>query len=224
MHEQLINIYEHMRDFGLKSLSHANYHASCWSPENPNWAELSVIQAAHAAEILVKARIAQEHPLLIFEHIPKSKNRSALELEHLFEDGKTIRYHDLPERLWASAGIRLANLSLWESFGKLRNTIQHFTYPPNKDFSHLTFEFIFGVLDPLLHHSWGLHAVDFNEDYEPYAYLVPNLISREIEFSVSKELIKDWLNQEDMYDIAWPADNPKYKEKMINRFAEAKAL
>lgn len=198
MQEELLNIHEHMRDFGLKTLSHANYHAACVSPDNPNWAELSVIQAAHAAEILVKARIAQEHPLLVFEHIPKSKNRTSLELEHLFEDGKTLRYYDLPERLWASTGIRLADQSLWESFGKLRNIIQHFTYPPNKDFAQLTLEFVFGILDPLMLGSWGLHAIDFNEDYEPYAYFVPSLIARGIEFSPSEGFVKDWQAQTDM--------------------------
>ncbi|MTJ52431.1 hypothetical protein FJR38_07000, partial [Anabaena sp. UHCC 0253] len=33
---------------------------------------MCVVHTAHAAEILLKARIAQEHPLLIFSKLPKS--------------------------------------------------------------------------------------------------------------------------------------------------------
>ena len=32
--------------------------------------------------------------------------------------------------------------------------------------------YVFEVLDPFMHQCWGLHAVDFNEDYEPYEYYV----------------------------------------------------
>jgi hypothetical protein len=63
---------EHIRDLGLGALSHANRHAAYAAVKNPKWPELSVLQASHAAELLIKARIEQEHPLLIFEQLPKS--------------------------------------------------------------------------------------------------------------------------------------------------------
>lgn len=59
-----------MLDLGLGALAHANRHAAYAPMENHRWPELSIIQAAHAAELLIKARIAQEHPLLIFEKLP----------------------------------------------------------------------------------------------------------------------------------------------------------
>lgn len=60
-----------MRDLGLGALAHANRQAPYYG-DNPSWPDLAVLQAAHAAALLIKARIAQEHPLLIFEHLPRS--------------------------------------------------------------------------------------------------------------------------------------------------------
>ncbi|MHB1418062.1 MAG: hypothetical protein ACYCX4_00515 [Bacillota bacterium] len=95
-----------MRDLGLGALAHANRHAA-YTAENARWPELSVLQAAHAAELLIKARIAQEHPLLIFEQIPRSTKvvGNQLNIEDLFKQGKTIQWAELPERLWAATGI-----------------------------------------------------------------------------------------------------------------------
>ena len=52
-----------MLSLGLGALAHANYHSGYTTDTNDKWAELSVIQAAHAAELLVKARITKEHPI-----------------------------------------------------------------------------------------------------------------------------------------------------------------
>lgn len=125
MNKELEEIPKHMLKLGLSALAHANRHACYWSIENDNWAELSVLQAAHAAEILIKARIAEEHPLLIFEQFPKISDEK-VDMVTLFEKGKTIEWSDLPQRLWASAGIKLPNIEMLRSFGKLRNGIQHF--------------------------------------------------------------------------------------------------
>ena len=82
MNPELESVYEHMLKLGLGALAHANYHSAYWAPENEEWGELSVLQAAHAAEILIKARIAQEHPLLIFEDFPKLADQE-LSLIHI---------------------------------------------------------------------------------------------------------------------------------------------
>lgn len=74
----LKGIWEHIRDLGLGALAHAHRHAAYAAMENPRWPELSVLQAAHAAELLIKARIAQEHPLLIFEQLPRFTQASGL--------------------------------------------------------------------------------------------------------------------------------------------------
>jgi hypothetical protein len=61
MNPELEKVHRHMRELGLAALAHANYHATFMSFENDKWFELSAIQAAHAAEILIKARIAEGH-------------------------------------------------------------------------------------------------------------------------------------------------------------------
>src|SRR5207237_5120886 len=99
----LKGIWEHIRDLGLGALAHANRHAAYAAMENPRWPDLSVLQAAHSAELLIKARIAQEHALLIFEQLPRSTQASGamLDLGDLFRQGRTLQWPDLPERLWA---------------------------------------------------------------------------------------------------------------------------
>ena len=101
MDDSLKSVHKNMVRLGLGALAHANWHAHYFSHENRVWSELSVIQAAHAAEILIKARIAQEHPLLIFEQMPKPNSELGphLTYQKLVEQGRTFQYFDLPDRL-----------------------------------------------------------------------------------------------------------------------------
>jgi hypothetical protein len=115
-----------MLGLGLGALAHANWHANYHSFENDWWSELSVLQAAHAAEILIKARIAQQHPLLIFEHLPKPPAvKTRLSLEHLLEQGRTYQYSELPDRLWAATGIMIPNREIAST---LRDTSRDFFF------------------------------------------------------------------------------------------------
>lgn len=215
MEDELKLVHEHMLNLGLGALTHAHWHAAYHSFENDNWAQLSVLQAAHAAEILIKARIAREHPLLIFEHLPKpnGSDSNKLNFKHLIENGRTYQYADLPDRLWAATGLRLPNISTYQSFGRLRNAVQHFASPVDVDVSKLTLEFTFGVIDPLIHECWGLFAVDYNEDHEPYTYFVAHLIRRGIRFLVSPGVIeyKKWI------EFDWPKNDIEYKNEMSRR-------
>lgn len=131
MHPDLKNVAEHMKDLGLGALTHAMRLSLYSDPGNPFWGELSVLHGAHAAEILVKARIAAEHPLLIFDEIPRSTQTGGelLAFEDLVQKGRTIEFQDLPERLWATTGQRLTEPSVFKEFGRLRNAIQHFASP-----------------------------------------------------------------------------------------------
>ncbi len=213
MDKKLHEISEHMRQLGLGALAHANWHANCGDCSHTRWwPELSVLQAAHAAEILIKARIAEEHPLLIFEQLPKSgpEERGVLSFEELVGKARTLQFSELPDRLWASTGKRLKNLQRYHSFGRLRNTIQHFAAPNNVDVSQETIEFIYEVVDPFINECWGLFAVDFNDEADPYAYLVAGLVERGIEFLVSPGVLVDI----DQIELKWPSDNPAYKAKM----------
>jgi hypothetical protein len=212
---ELEKVSSHMRSLGIGALTHANYHANYWSAENDKWSELSVLQAVHAAEILIKARISQEHPLLIFESLPRSTQVDGgyLELRHLVEKAKTIQYSDLPERLWAVTGIQIDNTDIFHSFGRLRNSIQHFVPPQNIDFSFKTLEFIFGVIDPFINKCWDLYAIDYNEDHEPYIYLIEGLIRRGIMFLVSP----DSLDHIEACSFEWPSENDEYQAEMMQR-------
>src|SRR5258708_34639167 len=108
MSNELESVHVHMIGLGLGALAHANWHANYHSEDNRYWSELSVLQAAHACEILIKARIAQEHPLLIFEQLPKAPpDQASLSLRRLIEGGRTFQFSELPDRLWAPTGVRL---------------------------------------------------------------------------------------------------------------------
>jgi hypothetical protein len=219
LNSELSEISDHMFELGTSALAHANWHANYMSFENHMWPELSVLQAAHAAEILIKARIAEEHPLLIFDQVPKSTqvDDSKLGLKHLFEKAKTIQYSELPERLWAATGIKLKNIDAYKKFGYLRNSIQHFASPSDVGCSEETRKFIYQVIDPFIHDCWGITAVDYNEDHEPYIYLMANLITNGVEFLVSNAAA----NNLQYTELNWPNEN--YKQLMLKRFKQAGA-
>lgn len=200
MNPKLKDIWEHILRLGLDSLTHANRLAAYSPYMNDSSLVLSVPQAAHAAELLIKARIAQEHPLLIFEQLPRSRRAAGdlLDLEDLFQQGRTLQWSDLPDRLWAATGMTIPNLKSYEEFGKLRNGIQHFGAPVDFDVSETTLRFVFGFIDPFIHECWDLFAVDYDEDIEPYVYFIPTLITHEIKFLVSQEAaetFEDWEEQ-----------------------------
>lgn len=213
----LAGVSRHMRDLGLAALAHANWHAGFISFENPYWSELSVLQAAHAAEILLKAKIAEAHPLLIFENIPRQKGASSEELnfQDLLENGRTYRFSDLPDRLWATSGLKLSGEKQYREFGRLRNQIQHFTHPDDNDLSRRVLEFVFEVVDPFLNSAWDLYAVDYCEDYSGYGDFVTGLIERRIPFSVSPGLADEWASLE----IKWPPDSDAFRANIEERVA-----
>ena len=182
MNPALRDVSGHMVGLGLNSLAHALRLALYRSPDNECWSQLSVLNAAHAAEILVKARIADEHPLLIFSQVPRSTQADGdlLNYGDLFGSGRTYQYNELPERLWAVTGIRLANAGAFQEFGRLRNTIQHFA-APSVDASQATLDFVFGVLDPFINAEWDEFAIDHNEEMgDHYGHIFETLVQRNI--------------------------------------------
>lgn len=215
MNPALHGTWEHIRRLGLGALAHANRHSNYAAFENDAWADLSVVQAAHAAELLIKARIAQEHPLLIFEELPKTTTTtgSVLELRDLFERGRTYQWSDLPDRLWATTGIKLPDVTIFKSFGRLRNGIQHFSAPEGLDLSAETVKFIYQVIDPFINECWNLFAVDYDEDHDPYVYLIGSLFRHEVPFLVSPGAAKCV----DYWDVDWSAASPAYDKEMKRR-------
>ncbi len=133
---------------------------------------MCVVHAAHAAEILLKARIAQEHPLLIFSKLPKSNpSKDALTLIDLLEGGRTLSYEELPDQLWATTGIKVERLNQYREFGRLRNQIIHFSMTNANALDTLTLRYSLEVLDPLVESFWGRSVIDFikNDPHPSYA-------------------------------------------------------
>jgi hypothetical protein len=205
MDPELLKISGHMKDIGLGVLSQAQKNAFFMDYiTRLNEGVFSVIQAAHAAELLIKACIAEQHPLLIFSQLPKSINidNDLLNFPALFDSGRTLEYNELPERLWATTGYKIPNLGTYNSFGKLRNGIQHFAVP-NVDFSQLTGEFIYTVIDPILEKFWRLYAVEYCDDEEPEINLVTVLIHRKIKFRYPekwKENVEEAIRETQKWD------------------------
>ncbi|WP_446396700.1 hypothetical protein [Coleofasciculus sp. E1-EBD-02] len=132
---------------------------------------MCVVHAAHAAEILLKARIAQEHPLLIFDKLPQSNpSKDALTLIDLLEGGRTLSYEGLPNQLWATTGIKIERLNQYREFGRLRNQIIHFSMTNVKALDMLTLSYSLEVLDPLVESFWGRSVIDFikNDPHPSY--------------------------------------------------------
>jgi len=126
----------------------------------------SITMAAQAAEILIKARIAQEHPLLVFETLPKSKTTSGpLDILGLFDHGRTVMFNELPDRLWATTGYRLKEPEQFTEFGRLRNKIMHFAIP-EADLSEVCLRFAFEVIDVMLQDFWDDTVVPYSEAYD----------------------------------------------------------
>jgi hypothetical protein len=194
MNPELKQVSTRMIELGLGALTHALRLSLYADPQNPSWPDLSVLNAAHAAEILIKARLAEEHPLLIFDQIPKRPRIDAelLSFDDLFERGQTIEYHELPDRLWAATGIKLKSLDTYREFGRLRNAIQHFA-PPNVHASTRTLEFVFGVVDPFINEVWGYYAIDFNEEYgDHYEHIFDTLVTQDIRPLISPDAAEAW--------------------------------
>ena len=155
MHPDTREVAAHMQDFALTVLGRAAYQCTFSDMGAPYGHAMAVLHAAHGAELAIKARIADEHPLLIFNSLPKSGTTTEqLSIKELFEQGRTIQFNELPEALWAATGIRMNRVEQYQKFGKYRNIIMHFAAPA-EDWSTLTMEFLFQVVEPMVHEFWG---------------------------------------------------------------------
>lgn len=169
------------------ALSQANTYAVYSDPGLEYREHMSVLSAAHAGELFMKAIIATEHPLLIFKDLfALDDNRSSkLDLNALLERGRTYEFEKLPQIVWAITGSRVPNMSCFERLRKARNAVQHFVAPPNEDLRGLSLEFIYTILDPLILKHFGIHAIEEHDDLSAgYDYVVAALLRRELKFSI----------------------------------------
>jgi len=163
MNPELDDISQHILDLGVGVLAQAQRNAFYTGYDvRLDEGVFAVMQAAQAAELIIKAAIAEQHPLLIFSDLPRS-NRAmseSLSLKDLFENSRTIQYFELPEKLWAVTGFKIEDTTTFQNFGRLRNCIQHFT-TPDKDLRAETSKFIYKIIDPILAHFWNGYAVNY---------------------------------------------------------------
>ena len=164
-----------MRDFGLNMVGKGIVNATFSEIGSPYSHAMGLVHVANGFEILIKSKIVEEHPLLIFSKIPKEGNikDGNLRFEDLIEHGQTIMYSELPERLWATTGYKIEPISLYNEFGKVRNQIIHFAVP-EISLSDITLNFTFQIIEKAINRWWDTtileYAQEFEDEYSLYVF------------------------------------------------------
>ena len=187
MNEELSQIPSRILQLAIGALSQANTHAVYMDPGREYWDTISVINAAHAGELFLKAIIAKEHPLLIFKDIFNLDvgHSDALDIGGLLKKGRTHDFEKLPQVLWAVTGVRLPNLNCYDRLRRARNAIQHFCAPDDEQLDELSLEFIYTIVDPLIFDHFGICAIEHHEDDGvSYDYVVARLLRSQLRFSI----------------------------------------
>lgn len=170
MHPDTREVAAHMREFGMAILGRATYDLTFSEMMAPFKHAMAIGEAAHGAEIVIKARIAQEHPLLLFSQLPKSATAvDQLTIGELYQHGRTVQYNELPEVLWATTGIRFQRLPQYQEFGKIRNSIIHFAVP-DVDYHGEGLRFLFEVMEPLVWSFWQETIVPHAAVWDEYVW------------------------------------------------------
>jgi hypothetical protein len=156
-----------MKDFGLHMIGKGLVNATFNEMDSPYNHAMSVVHIAHGAELVIKSRIAEEHSLLIFSNIPKSNSltNEKLGLADLLNDGHSIMYSELPDRLWQTTGYKIKNLELNKKFGKIRNQIIHLGVP-NIELSELALKFGYEVVEVLVNDWWDCTLLEYAKIYD----------------------------------------------------------
>ncbi|MCM5558502.1 hypothetical protein [Pleomorphomonas sp. JP5] len=208
MNDELKGIPERILGLATAALTQANMQAVFMDPGNEYWPTLSVLNAAHAGELFIKAVIAYEHPLLLFKDISGlDDNRTdEIDVDTLIRRGRTHDFERLPQILWASSGIRIANTNCFEQLRRARNAIQHFCPPDDSDLGGLSLEFIYTIIDPLIASQFGIFAIEYHGDPSvSYDYLVQTLLRSELRFSVPNDFDVTEISVPEALEAASPA-------------------
>lgn len=156
MHPDTRNVAVSMRAFGLAALSRAAYDITFQTNLHRYADAMAISQAGHGAELILKSRIAEEHPLLLFTTLPRSTAaEDQLTFSELFSYGRTVQFSELPELLWAATGIRMDRVEQYQAFGRLRNGVVHFALPSRAQWHDDTLRFLFEVMEPLTQRFWN---------------------------------------------------------------------
>ena len=170
MSDQIGKISQYMLDFGLSLIGHAVQHAIYLPQGNPYSHAYGVLHAAQAGEIIIKSCIAKADPLLIFKKIPKVNSDEILNIGHLLKSSKTLSYSELPHTLSRNTRYDIKEIKIYQEFGDLRNTIQHFAVP-DIDLDKQTLQYVCQVIDPVTKHFCGVGVFEdmmIDEDFIDY--------------------------------------------------------
>ncbi|MGO4571810.1 hypothetical protein [Microvirga sp. 2TAF3] len=220
MHKVLREIPQRILDMALAALAQANTHAVFSDPGFEYRENMSVLNAALAGELMIKAIIAKEHPLLIFRDLFEIErvNDDELSLESLIKRGRTYNFEHLPKLLWVTTGDRIPNLDVFEQLRNARNAIQHFCVPEHPSLGSLSLEFIYKNVDPLLKKHFDLCAIEYHEDHVGYDYVVEALIHNELLFSIPSDFD---VSEIDLEQTLSEAGQP-YQAEVRNRIIASK--
>ena len=203
MDDELRTISAHMSHFAGALLGHAMWHSVMTGRGGTPWSEaFGLIHVAHGGELLLKAAIAKEHPLLIFSKTPIADQYGSqlLTFEALVKGGRTITYNELPNTLWAATGYRLPEIDTYRRIGELRNAVQHFAVP-EEDYRCEVLSYICRVAEPVFQRFWNVGVfrviVDGWDEQDSYLFTeepwVKEAIEKcEIEFSGWVPTPQDW--------------------------------
>jgi len=161
MDPSLRDVPQHMREFGLSLLAQAVADVLVFHPANKFAYPMAVMRAAHGAEIVIKARIAQEHPRFIFDTLPKPDKgaQDLLTFGRLLVSAKAVRYCELPGLLSAVTDIQMDRVEDFREFGNVRNMIQHFAVPEAAH-DDAVVHFSFGIMEPLIQRFWSVSLIE----------------------------------------------------------------
>jgi hypothetical protein len=219
MHESLRDVPDRILNVALGALTQANQHSVYYSPHLDHWTDMSVLNAALAGELFLKAIIAKEHPLLIFRdlfHLDDPIGEK-LTIEHVIEKGKTYGFEHLPKLLWVATGARIPDMSSFEKLRKARNSVQHFCSPSETvDLRRLSLEFLYKNVDPLINQHFGIFAINYHEDLDiGYDYVVQCLVGHELPFSIPDDFAVTEVDlSEGLADCS-----PKYRKYFAKKLA-----
>lgn len=205
MNPALEAIPERILHLALGALTQANMHAVFQDAGNEHWEYMSVLNAAHAGELFLKAIIANEHPLLIFKDLfgLDDGGNDQVEIRDLVERGKTHDFDKLPQVLWVTTGRRVPNMVCFDRLRRARNAVQHFCAPERENLQRLSLEFIYTVIDPLIADAFELCAIEYHEDHAVgYDYVVARLLREELKFTVPTDFRVPEIRLREFFDDA----------------------
>lgn len=106
-----------LEENALDSLEHAVYHYL--DESEPTFLKYTILHTFHAIELFLKARLALEHPLLIYDAPEKAPTKPS-------DDYKTVDFNKLRLRL-QKAGVAISedDIKILVPLRKMRNAIEH---------------------------------------------------------------------------------------------------